>query len=161
MGIRFVEAVSHYLKVTRAVKHAILVILLTFSVFFCLDLLLKLNIHPIQYILIGFALVTFYLLLLSLAEHISFTLSYTISTAAVVALVGSYSRAVLISDLRAIMAVLGLSCMYGLLYIILQAEQFALLAGAWAIFAVLALIMYLTRQMNNKQEAQTLENPSM
>ncbi|MBN2494524.1 MAG: inner membrane CreD family protein [Deltaproteobacteria bacterium] len=148
VSLRFVEAISHYQQVTRGVKYALLVIVLTFVSFFLFELLARLDIHPVQYLLVGCALTLFYLLLLSLAEHLPFTWSYLIAAGAVVAMIALYARAVLARSARAAALGCGLGAVYGLLYVILQEESLALLAGSWALFAILALLMYLTRRID-------------
>lgn len=148
LTVRFVEAVSHYQQVTRSAKYALMVIALTFVAFFLFEILCGLNIHPIQYLLVGAALTMFYLLLLSLSEHLSFAWSYAIAGSAVVLLIATYARALLAKSGRAAGFGLGLGAVYGLLYVILREETLALLAGSWSLFAVLALIMFLTRKID-------------
>ncbi len=163
LGVRFIDAVSHYRQVTRGVKYAILIIVLTFVAFFLFEMLSGLSIHPVQYLLVGCALILFYLLLLSLSEHLSFGLSYLIAAGAVVLLVAAYARAMLRSTGRASLCGAGIGGLYGLLYVILQEERLALLAGAWTLFAMLALVMYLTRNVDWSklgQPTRTREMPS-
>ncbi|MFC1609370.1 cell envelope integrity protein CreD [Myxococcota bacterium] len=148
ISVRFLDAISHYQQVTRGVKYALLVIVLTFVAFFLFEVLARLNIHPVQYLLVGCALILFYLLLLSLTEHLSFAWSYLIAASAVVLLIASYARAMLATAGRAAIFACGLGVVYGLLYIILKEETLALLAGSWALFALLAALMFLTRRVD-------------
>jgi len=121
---------------------------LTFAAFFLLEVLKRLSIHPVQYGLVGLSLAIFYLLLLSLAEHITFFYAYLISAAACVILIGLYTGSVLGRWFRGAGFAAGLALLYGLLYGLLSAEDFALLMGAVLVFAVLAVIMLLTRNID-------------
>ena len=94
-GVTFVQAVDHYQQTERAVKYGLLFVLLTFTVFLLWELLRNLRLHPVQYLLIGAALVVFYLLLLSLAEHMRFALAYGVAAAATIVLVAAYAASVL------------------------------------------------------------------
>ena len=55
-------------RLERSVKYGLLFVGLTFACFFFFDALKQRAIHPIQYGLVGAALVLFYLLLTSLAD---------------------------------------------------------------------------------------------
>nr|WP_298147306.1 cell envelope integrity protein CreD [uncultured Pseudomonas sp.] len=147
-GVSFVDPVDQYLKTERAIKYALLFIGLTFAVFFLFEVLKRMAVHPVQYALVGMSLALFYLLLLSLSEHLSFASAYAISAAACVALIGFYVSHVLHSWLRggAFGGLLGL--LYGLLFGLLSAEDYALLMGSILVFAVLGCVMVLTRKLD-------------
>ncbi len=140
--------VDEYQKTSRSVKYALLFIALTFVAFFLSELTTKTVFHPIQYTLIGFALILFYVLLLSLSEHIGFNASYLVASAATVALVSSY--AFWISAKKQISAIMALvlSALFGFLFVTLQLQDYALLLGSVGLFAALYLTMYLTRKVN-------------
>ena len=125
-----------------------LFIALSFVAFFLFEVLKKLRVHPVQYLLIGVALCTFYLLLLALSEQIGFGPAYALAAAAVALLVGGYAAAV--RSTRRAGLVLGgsLGLVYGLLYGLVVSEQYSLLIGALALLAVIALLMYLTRRVD-------------
>lgn len=150
-GVRLFKSVDIYQKAMRTVKYAIMFIGLTFLVFFMIEVLNQNNIkrmHPIQYLLIGFGLILFYSLLLSLSEHIGFLPAYLLASGAVVILITAYSKSVLLKG-SLIAMVGGLLCLlYGYLYIILQLEDYALLIGSIGLFVILALVMYLTRSID-------------
>ncbi len=148
LSVRLVEDVSHYQLVTRTAKYALLVIALTFSAFYLFEIVAGLHIHVIQYALVGFALVLFYLLLFSQSEHVPFAWAYLIASTATVGLITAYTRAILAGTAHALLCGTGLSATYGLLFVILREERFALLTGSWALFLVLAAIMYLTRRLD-------------
>ena len=147
-GVSFVDPVDQYLKTERAIKYALLFIALTFAVFFLFEVLKRLAVHPVQYALVGLSLALFYLLLLSLAEHLDFALAYALAALACVALNAFYVSHVLHSRLRG--AAFGglLAALYGLLYGLLSAEDYALLMGSLLVFGVLGGVMALTRKLD-------------
>ncbi|MNO70302.1 Inner membrane protein CreD [compost metagenome] len=147
-GVGLVDPVDQYLKADRAIKYALLFIVLTFAGFFLFEVLARLAVHPIQYALVGMALALFYLLLLSLSEHLGFELAYLISAGACVALIGFYLCHVLHSLARGCGFSLGLAALYGMLYGLLRAEDYALLMGSLLLFGVLAGVMVLTRKLD-------------
>jgi inner membrane protein len=147
LGVELLQTVDHYAKNDRTVKYAFLLIALTFIVYFFFEILKKQKVHPLQYGLVGAALVIFFILLLSLSEHIGFNAAYMTSSVATVVLITLYSRSIF-SVKRFAFFVGGLLLLqFGFIYIILQLEDFALLAGSMALFCIIALIMYLTRRV--------------
>lgn len=147
-GVSFVDPVDQYLKSERAIKYALLFIALTFAGFFLFEVLRNLSVHPIQYALVGAALALFYLLLLSLSEHIGFGLAYLLSAGGCVLLIGFYLCHVLHSSVRGFGFAAGLAVLYALLYGLLSAEDYALLMGALLLFALLGVFMMLTRRLD-------------
>jgi len=144
-GVNLLMPVDGYQRTMRTVKYAIMFIFLTFFTFFIIEILNRKAVHPIQYLLIGSALLVFYILLLSLSEHILFNISYIIASVCIVAMVTLYTRSVL-KDNRLAMMVGGLvTGLYGFMFVVLQAEDYALLLGSLGLFIILGLTMYLTR----------------
>lgn len=148
LGVNLIDPINHYVKSDRAIKYALLFIALTFAGFFLFEILKRLQVHPIQYALVGLALAFFYLLLISLSEHIGFTLAYGVSAAACVSLIGFYVSFVLQSISRALGFTSALALLYGLLYGLLSAEDYALLMGSILLFAMLGAFMTLTRKVD-------------
>ncbi len=147
-GVKLVLPIDEYQKTMRTTKYAVLFIALTFMAFFVSEILSLRAIHPVQYALIGFALLLFYVLLLSLSEHVPFGLAYLIAGAAIAALCTMYTRAIFHS-LRPALALGGvLVALYGFLYVIVQAQDYALLLGSLGLFISLALVMFLTRKID-------------
>ncbi len=147
-GVELLLPVDEYRKTMRTAKYAIMFISLTFLTFFMIELLSKKIIHPVQYLLIGFALLVFYTLLLSISEYVVFGAAYLIASAAVITLISVYSYSVL-SDMLKTGIISGvLVILYGYLYVLLQLQDYALLMGSIGLFTVLALVMYLTRDIN-------------
>lgn len=147
-GVSFVDPVDQYLKSERAIKYALLFIALTFAGFFLFEILKNLSVHPIQYALVGAALALFYLLLLSLSEHLGFGLAYLLSAGACVLLIGFYLCHVLHSLMRAAAFAVGLAVLYAMLYGLLSAEDYALLMGSLLLFGMLGVFMVLTRRLD-------------
>lgn len=147
-AVSLVEPVDHYQQSSRAVKYALMVLVVSFAVFYLFELLAAVQIHPMQYLFVGLALAMFYLLLLSLAEVIGFALAYLAASSCCITLLGVYTSAVLGSRAKAALCAAGLSALYALLYLILGAEDLALLAGSALMFLVLAGVMLSTRQLN-------------
>jgi len=147
-GVRLVKVADHYQKSSRAAKYGILVILFVFLAFFLNEVIYKQRVHPFQYILVGFAILVFYLLLLSISEQIGFNPAYLISAIAVITMVFLYSRTFLKTWTNALIQALILTFSFGFIFVLLQLETFALLVGSIGLFAVLALTMFFTRKIN-------------
>lgn len=146
--VDLVHPVDQYQQANRAVKYALLVLVVSFAVFYLFELLTKLHIHPMQYLFVGLALAMFYLLLLSLSEVLGFAMAYLIAAVSCVALIGSYTVAVLKSRQKGLIFSAGLLLLYSLLFMILRAEDMALLAGSLLLFMVLAALMLCTRHLD-------------
>ncbi|MBL8018656.1 MAG: inner membrane CreD family protein, partial [Leptospirales bacterium] len=147
-GVDFFVPVDLYAQIERAVKYSMLFIALTFLTFFIFEVVAGLQIHPVQYLFVGLALSLFFLLLLSLAEHIGFGKAYTIAATADIALIAAYTFKILNSKLRSGILFAILTGLYAFLYVILQLEMYSLLAGSIGLFVILALVMYATRNID-------------
>jgi inner membrane protein len=148
VDISLVDPVDVYTQADRASKYGILFVVLTFVGFALFELIKRLPIHPLQYLLVGLALAIFFLLLLSLSEHISFWKAYLISAAACIGLQFVYLSGVLKSWLRAAGFATLLTALYGVLYGLLVSEDNALLMGSLMLFGILAVIMWVTRKVD-------------
>ncbi len=146
--LTLVDPVNIYSQVDRASKYGLLFVLLTFVGFFMFELIKQLRIHPIQYLLVGLALAIFFLLLLSLSEHIPFVWAYLIASAACIGLLGFYLSHVLRSRLRGAGFAAMLTALYAMLYGLLISEDNALVLGSLLLFAILAAIMTITRKID-------------
>lgn len=147
-GVNLLVAADHYQKSLRTSKYAILIITLSFLIFFLIEVTQKLRIHAFQYILIGLALMIFYTLLLSISEHLGFNIAYWISGISVIGLISFYSFSVLNNKRLSYLLAGSLSMIYGFLFIIIQIETYALLVGSIGLFVILALTMYFTRKIS-------------
>ena len=148
LGVALIDPVNAYTQTDRAVRYGFLFVLLTLGSFFLFEVLKSRTVHPLQYLLVGFAVVLFFLLLLALSEHLAFRLAYEIAAAACVLMIAAYGRTLLGSWKNS--ATLGIiySLLYLGLYQLLASEDYALLLGSWLVFGILALTMYLTRRLD-------------
>lgn len=147
-GLKLIDPVNVYSMSERATKYGFLFIGLTFAAIFLFDLGKKMAIHPAQYSLVGLALAMFFLLLLSLSEHLAFDVSYAIAATATVGLIGFHLSAVLGSLARGGIAGGLLGGLFAALYGLLQSEDNALVLGSLLLFGLLALAMAVTRRMD-------------
>jgi inner membrane protein len=148
VGVQLIDPVDIYTLNGRASKYAMLFVLVILGAFVLFELFKQLAIHPLQYLMIGLAIVIFFLLLLSLSEHIGFKLAYVIAAAACTMLITTYAAFVLNSWRRALPLGIGIVALYGALHQILQSEENALLMGTTLLFTVLAGTMIATRKTN-------------
>lgn len=147
-GVKLMLPVDEYNKITRSIKYCSMLILLTFLTFFFIEIINKRRIHSIQYLLVGFALIIFYILLLSLSEHLKFDSAYLIGSLATIGLLAFYTYYVFNNRKLTLVFVSLLSLMYLFFYSLLQMEDYALLMGSIGLFIILASIMYLTRKID-------------
>lgn len=147
-GVTMLQPSDQYAKTNRCIKYAILFIGLTFSLFFIVEIMQKKPVHPVQYLLIGLALVIFYTLLISISEFIFFDLAYGIASIATILLITLYAQAHFRNWKIATLFCAVLSSLYGFIFILLRLEDTALLVGSIGLFTVLALAMYFSRRIN-------------
>lgn len=147
-GVSLINAVDVYQQTERSAKYGVLFVSLTFVVFFLFEVMKGLRLHPMQYLLVGLALTVFFLLLISLAEHIPFAAAYAIASLASVCVIGIYISEVLQSRPRAAAFSALLSLLYAMLFAILRSEDNALLMGSLLLFGTLTLVMVITRKLD-------------
>jgi inner membrane protein len=147
-GVGLYQPVDIYQRGERAIKYALLFIALTFLTFFAWEQATRNRLHPLQYLLVGLALSTFYLLLIALSEHVAFAIAYAIAAAALVLLIGLYVAGVLRSSGRGFIAGAAMALVYGLLYVLVLSEDYSLLLGAIILFTALAAVMLSTRRID-------------
>jgi inner membrane protein len=154
-GVVLADPVDAYSQADRATKYGLLFVLLTFVGFFMFELIRALPIHPIQYGLVGLAIAIFFLLLVSLSEHIAFGIAYAIAAVACIGLIAFYLSAVLRSAARGLGFGAMLALLYAALYGLLISEDNALVLGAGLLFAILAAVMVATREVDWYRVAAT------
>jgi len=147
-GVELMVPVDTYRKALRSVKYGLLFVLLPFLIFFLFEAFTGSRVHPMQYLLVGFAVCVFYLLLLSVSEHISFDLTYLLASLATVGLISFYAGASLGSMKRGLVVAPVLAGAYAFLYAALRSEDYALLIGSLGLFAVLAAVMAVSRRLD-------------
>jgi inner membrane protein len=155
-GVSMLQPADQYAKTSRSVKYAILIIGLTFSLFFIIELMQKKPMHPVQYVLIGLALVIFYTLLLSVSEFILFDKAYLLAALATVLLIASYAKAHFRSWRTAGIFGSLLSGLYAFIFVLIRLEDTALLVGSIGLFIILALVMYASRKISWYPATQTV-----
>jgi inner membrane protein len=148
IGVAFIDPINTYSLSNRATKYGLLFIALTFVAVGLFEFMKSLRVHPIQYFLVGAAISIFFLLLVSLSEHFVFATAYAIASSACALLLAYYASHMLGSWKRGLPFGFGIAMLYGLLYVLLQLEQTALVVGAVALFIVLAAVMALTRKVD-------------
>ncbi len=147
-GVELLSPIDSYRNTHRTIKYAILFIGLTFLAFFMVEILNEKLLHPIQYVLIGFALVLFYSLLLSTSEHMAFAIAYILSSLSIVGIITFYSKFIMKSSKLAISLGTFISVFYAFLYILLQLEDYSILVGSIGLLLILGIIMYVTRNID-------------
>ncbi len=147
-GVSLIDPVGLYSLTDRALKYGFLFIFITFAAFWLFEVLAALKIHPVQYGLVGLAQAIFFLLLLSLSEHVGFGLSYGVASMATIGLIVFYVCGILHSIGRGLAFGGLLALLYGILYVLLQSEDHALVAGSVLLFGLMALVMMITRKLD-------------
>lgn len=146
-GVDLMIQADNYLQNERSAKYGFLVIGLTFLLFFLIQTLSKINIHPFQYLLIGLALIIFYTLLLSISEHSNFTIAYLVASIATVGLITLFSKSIMKNWKFPLFILMALTVLYTFIFVIIQLESYALLVGSIGLFSILAAIMYASRKI--------------
>jgi inner membrane protein len=149
-GVDFFKPLDHYALNIRAVKYAILFLIMPFLTLFFLEIFSQKSIHPAQYLLSGLANIIFYLLLLSISEHLSFSFAYLIAAVAITSMMLLYARSLLETWIRSAYMGFVMALLYLILYLTLNAEDWALLIGSIVAFLICAVVMFLTRKLDWK-----------
>ncbi|MEN9361862.1 MAG: hypothetical protein RL095_3397 [Verrucomicrobiota bacterium] len=151
-GVELYQSNDVYQRIWRMSRYALMFLCFTFAGVFILERVKRVRVHPLQYLLVGFAALLFNVLLLAFAEHFGFNLGYLAAACLIVIIAGAYCAAVFRS--RAIgLAQSGiLAALYAFLYGTLQLEDYALLMGSLGLFAILAVVMFVTRSLNREEE---------
>ena len=148
LAVGFVEPANPYQSVSRSLKYAPMFIGLVFLAYFLFETTTGRRVHPAQYILVGLAQVIFYMLLLSIAEHTGFDIAFGIAATATVALISAYAGWTFNSRGQGFRALVAFAFLYGLIYVLMRLEDYALLVGALASFAAIAAVMWFTRNID-------------
>lgn len=158
LGVSFVEPADPYQSVARSLKYALMFVGLVFLAFFLFETAQGRRVHPAQYVLIGLAQIVFYLLLLSIAEHLGFDAAFLIAAGATVGLISAYAGWVFESRRQGLVALAAFFLLYALIYVLMRLEDLALLVGALASFAAIAAVMYFTRRIDWYGSSQARPN---
>lgn len=147
-GARFFVPLDFYSTISRATKYGVMFVATAFMAVFLLELRGRRRVHPVQYLFVGLAVIFFYVLLLSIAEHLGFTTAYVVSAAATGGMLSVYVARAQASMVKGLVMLLVFVALYGILYMILQLEDYALLAGAVLGFILLAIAMFSTLRVD-------------
>lgn len=147
-GVRLYIAADQYQQSMRTAKYDALIILLAFMALFLVEITRGVRIHPFQYILVGVALSVYYTLLLSISEHVGYNIAYAISSVATIVLLAMYSMTFFRSKALVAMFSAVMAFFYLFIFVIIQAEDFSLLIGSIGLFAIIAVVMYFSRNIN-------------
>jgi len=147
-GVDLIRPVDTYRMTARSVSYATLFLVMTLLAVFLAEVLAGIRVHPVPSLLLCTALCAFYLLELSLAEHLGFATAYVIAAAAVTLMIGAYGVVALRAYRRGLALGAGIAGLYAYLYVVLIAEDYALLLGAIGLFALLAAVMFATRRVD-------------
>lgn len=147
-GVRLLIPVDQYQKSIRSSKYSVLLILFTFVALFLIEIIQKVRIHPFQYILIGASLIIYYILLLSLSEHIGYNFSYWLATLATVAVVTAYSTSFLNNKSVVGLFSFLLVMFYSFIFVIILQQDYSLLFGSIGLFILVGMLMYFSRKVN-------------
>ena len=146
--VKFVNTDNPYQTVNRALKYSVLFIGLVFLAYFLFEIIVGTPVHPAQYILIGLAQAIFYLLLLAFAERIGFVPAFAIAALLTIFITAGYAGAVFGGRSYIWKAGSVFAIVYGLLFVLMRMEDFALMVGALASFTAIAATMFLTRDVD-------------
>jgi inner membrane protein len=146
-AVRFVQPTNAYTGVDRALKYAMMFIGLVFLAYFLFEIVSGQRAHPAQYIMVGLSQAIFYLLLLAFAERVGFTPAFLGAAAATILLISSYATVVFRGMAYFVPALLVFTIVYGLAYVLMTMEDYALMVGALISFAALAALMFVTRKV--------------
>ncbi len=152
-GVSLIVPIDNYRMAERTLKYAFLFLSLTFLSYFIFELISDKNnkIHPLQYCLLGGAILVFYMLLTSMSEFMPFIISYLISALMVITLVFLYTYFVITKKENigfAALISLIMAVLYTFLYTLLLMQDYSLLIGSFGLFVIIALIMYITRNID-------------
>ncbi|PKP21571.1 MAG: cell envelope integrity protein CreD [Bacteroidetes bacterium HGW-Bacteroidetes-21] len=147
-GVYLIVPADNYLKSSRSIKYAILVILLTFIVFFFIEMLNNKPMHVLSYALVGAALCVFYTLLISISEYLNFGYAYLIASVMTVGMITTYVHSFIKTFKLTMLVFTLLSLLYLFIFTIIQLQDYALLMGSLGIFIILAILMYFSRKIS-------------
>jgi inner membrane protein len=146
-GVTLLQGGDSYSKTERSVKYSLLFVTLTFLLYFFIEILQKKKVHPLQYVLVGLAIIIFYTLLLSISEYLGFDTGYLIAASATVLLITAYTKSIFTDWKIVAIFFLVLSALYGFIFVLIQLKDGALLFGSIGLFTILAIVMYYSRKV--------------
>jgi inner membrane protein len=155
--VKLILPVDQYQKSIRTSKYGQLIIILTFMALFLVEITRKVRIHPFQYILIGFALIIYYTLLLSFSEQIGYNAAYAIASISTVVLISLYSKSFFKDKGLVALFTSLLVVFYTFIFVIILQQDFSLIIGSVGLFLIVGALMYFSRKVSWYKEAQTIK----
>ncbi|MCL1926629.1 MAG: cell envelope integrity protein CreD [Syntrophorhabdaceae bacterium] len=146
-GVNLHEPVTLYRMVRRSLDYGILFISVTFVALFVFEMVSRRRMRMLQYAMVGLSMSLFYLVLLSLAEHISFGLAFVAASVVTVAMNSLYVGAVLQSRAKGLLMGGLLSSLYAVLFSLLRMEDSSLLMGTGLVLVMMGALMFVTRKL--------------
>ena len=146
-GVKLLQSGDTYSKTERSIKYSLLFITMTFLLYFFIEILQKRKVHPLQYVLVGLAIIIFYTLLLSISEYIGFNAGYTVAASATIILITAYTKSIFQKWNIVAVFFIVLSVLYGFIFVLIQLEDGALLFGSIGLFTILGIVMYYSRKV--------------
>ena len=147
-GVELIEVLNIYHLNERTLKYGLLFIILTIGCVFLVQVVKKIKVHPIQLVFVMCSMVEFYFILLSLSEHISFSIAYLVASLATIATIGFYIKGIFKDPKAALVIVLELVILYLFLYSTVASRDYALLIGSTGLFCLIVSAMYVTRKID-------------
>jgi inner membrane protein len=148
LGVDLITPVDTYQKSMRSVKYAILFIGLTFLIFFFAEVMSRIRIHPVNYLLVGIALCIFYSLMTALAEYLPFGYAYLSASVIIISMIAVFAHSLYRKKQVTMTVSITLTALYIFLYVILQLEDYSLLFGNIGLVIILGLVMYFSRKID-------------
>lgn len=152
VGTRLLIKGGQYTQTDRALKYAFLVILLSLAAVFVSEMCVKSEINVLSYLLIGAALVLFYLMLLSFSEWIGFSSSYFLSALLILGMITLYLKAILKKNNIAMAACSFMALVDVFIYVLLSIASMALLVGTLGLFVILGVAMFFSLRLIKRTE---------
>ena len=146
----FSNSITFYTLIDRLTKYVLLFISMCFVTVLACEIVMSRMVSLAQYVVIGVALIMFYMVLLALSEHTSFTFAYICASLLMSVMISLYLKAALNSKRSALAVCIMLLAMYAVLFAIVHIEAYALLVGTILLIAMLGIVMYITRRINVK-----------
>ena len=149
-GVELCLPAGIYQQIDRCFKYATFFLIVFFFTLLVGERLTKVNIHILQYLIASGAPVLFYLMTLSFAEKIGFTLAYITSATIIVAMVTMYSRMFWNKTRPALILGIILAVSYIFNFFVIRMEDFAMLTGTIILAIILGFLMAITGKINQK-----------
>ena len=154
IGTKLLIQGGQYTQTNRALKYSFLVLLLSLVSVFVAEMCVKRSINILCYLLIGAALVLFYLMLLSFSEWIGFTMSYFLSALLILGMVYLYLKAIIKENHVAMAACMFMALIDVFIYVLLSIASMSLLVGTLGLFVILGVAMFFSLRFVSEKKME-------